>query len=298
MTKSVGYITVIAVILCLSGFFALKRIFTAQSANHQWANPSLSPEIFTHLFVDLVKEILPVAKVKTLESLKIEIEIGDNKCIAYLGNIFTDSQADPNQRERFCRDYIDGFYRDIINNISDQNDFSTIKPVIKDKRYLDSLNVNAAENKPIVYEEFVGELYIAYTFDRDSSICYLTAEEYANAELSMSQLRAMSIDNLKKRLPQVAQHGNGPVFMLVADGFNEAGLLLIDEIWVKAEQQMGQPIVAVVPSRDTLFFTARNSSEGITALRELAKKVSEEASYLISEQLLMRQNGKWEVFKD
>jgi uncharacterized protein YtpQ (UPF0354 family) len=77
----------------------------------------------------------------------------------------------------------------------------------------------------------------------------------------------------------------------------EACLLLLDEIWEAFSSKVQGELVVAVPTRDILFFTGSESPEGVQVVREaIVEAQKSETTHTLTQHLLVRRNGGWEVF--
>jgi uncharacterized protein YtpQ (UPF0354 family) len=277
------------------------RFVQDQSLEKLWAAKSVSPEEFTQLYVSLLKEMVADCQVEITAPLELEYlsPVQDGSFKICLDHPYKDTQTNPQNRKTLCAHYIAQFIASssVKREIHDI-DPNKIIPVIKDRRYINNLPIDANSKKPLIYENLVADIYVTYAVDEEHSLRFLLPTEFEDLNMSFEQLRTLAVDNLQKILPQgkVLQHDHG--FLIEADGQNEAALLLLDSMWEQLTQTLGGQIVAAVPSRSMLICTTRETDGGIAKLKELAHMISANESYLISETLLIRQNGKWEVFEE
>jgi uncharacterized protein YtpQ (UPF0354 family) len=115
-------------------------------------------------------------------------------------------------------------------------------------------------------------------------------------EIEKAGLLPLALENLTRIMPSAEQNGDGPWYWLSAGGDYEASLLLFDAVWDQLAQSVDGEIVAAVPARDTLVFTGSNSAEGLKAIKDQAAHVVKTGNYVVSETLIIRRGGKWEVF--
>lgn len=174
-----------------------------------------------------------------------------------------------------------------------------IVPRIKHLNFQAAIEEIAAKDPdscPLV-QPFVGDLLLTYAFELPEAFMMLREIDRIRLGLSVEQVRAKALENLKKQLPPVKQGGKPPLMMLAVGNNLEACLLLIDELWNKAAANVPGKIVVAVPSRDMLMFTSSERPEGLAQLRELARVARErEPVHGLSECLLAWDSGKWVVF--
>lgn len=265
-------------------------------------NPEFGMEEFTKFYVDTIKLQLPEAQVNIISPMEVSVTLGENKSeyICYLDNVWSLCKDAPEKRSVICNEYIGKLVEMVKSGLTDDKppDSNTIIPILKDDRFLNSLPLQADGTKPIFAERIAGDVWVTYAQEIGGTRSFISESDIEDLDLSMSELRQRSISNLKKRLDEVRKYGQGPLYMLTAGGHYEASLLLIDKLWVDQEILVSGDIVAAIPKHNTLFFTDSESVEGITKIRQATEEFSKEGAYLISKTLLVRRNGKWEVFEN
>ena len=152
------------------------------------------------------------------------------------------------------------------------------------------------EKDDVMAEHLCGDLWVVYAADLQDRIRSLTRTHLSEAGIAESELRELAKDNLQRVLPSAEQHGDGPWYLLTAGGDYTASLLLFDGLWDDLADSVEGDVVAVVPSRDVLLYTGSRSKEGIASIRQRAADIIATGSYLISETLIVRSGGKWDVF--
>lgn len=256
----------------------------------------LTKEEFRNLCVFAAREFFPEALIEPIDSgevLKITPKNGE-PYTAYLENIWRISRNDGENRvsrvERLFR----------VLGARDATDLlpqpDSIVPVIKDEQYLNIARKSEKEEASLVYEHLVADLWVVYCIDKPEAILTLKPTSLRQMQLEEKNLRAMAIENLRRILPPVECHGDGPVYMLTAGGDYVASLLLFDDLWEKLAATVNGEIVAAVPTRDVVLFTSSTSSEGIIKMRQTVTRLIETGGYLISTTMLRRHHGGWKVF--
>ena len=257
----------------------------------------LTREEFCNLCAEVARELFPEALVEHAPSgdeLRITPKNG-KLYTAFLENIWRSSKQDASSRvsqvERFFR--IIGSSQ---NGSDDLPQLASIVPVIKDEEYLNNARKNGNEKVSLVHEHLVADLWIVYCIDKPETITTLKIEILSQLQLGQQPLRAIAIENLKRILPPVERHGDGPVYMLTAGSDYVASLLLFDDLWEEVGSSINGDIIAAVPSRDVILFTSSSSSEGILNMRQSVTRISETGGYLVSTTMLRRHDGGWTGF--
>jgi len=173
---------------------------------------------------------------------------------------------------------------------------TSVVPLIRDEQYL-----NLARNKdtgelPFMNEHLAGDIWIVYAIDTPDAMTSMSKEDASKMGLELPELRTLAIENLKRILPGIERHGEGPMFILTAGTDYVASLILFDELWSELSESVDSDIVAAVPSRDVLLYTGSESKEGIEQMRKAIENVTQSGGYLISNMMLRRTANGWKAF--
>lgn len=277
------------------------RFFQNKTLEYLWAAKSVTAEEFTRLYVSLFKEMAPDYTFDSIEPLELQIKIPNNDTSfnIYLDNAYKKGQISPTERKEFCAYYIkcfiDSSAMDKENRIIDPN---KIIPIIKDQRYIDNLPLDINSEKPIVFNNLAGDIYVTYATIDKQSIHFIWPSDMRDLNLSFEQLQKLAVDNQTKTLPEIGVSCYEKCSVIETSYHSKASLLLYDKMWEQIEKKNGGQIVAAVPGNDMLIFTTTETIGGVEKLKEVARKATEIESYLISETLLIRQNGKWKVLEE
>jgi uncharacterized protein YtpQ (UPF0354 family) len=260
------------------------------------AKRALTKEEFCHICRDAVCQMFPELEVQpgdSFDQLRI-VRKGREPATVFLENMWRQCRADAEARvvqvERFLRALIT-----TLSNHEGLPDRSCIVPTIKDEGYFHIYADRAREEVPFASEHLVGDLWIIYAIDSADSMKTLQKSHVKELGLDSGKLKNLAINNLRRILPPVEQHGEGPAYMLTAGGDYVASLLLFDELWAELKQQISGDVLAAVPSRDVLLFTDSHSNEGIKQVKASIARVMESGGYLISDTILRRTADGWSV---
>jgi uncharacterized protein YtpQ (UPF0354 family) len=182
---------------------------------------------------------------------------------------------------------------------SDEPSASCIVPRIKHTNFLLALKeVGAGPEDMPVTEPFAADLLVTYAFDLPGMFQMFTHRDMKELGMTILQVRATAVANLKKQITEIQMQSQGPIHMPVTGNDLEACLLLLDEIWEAFSSKVQGEIVAAVPTRDILFFTGSESPEGVQVVREaIVEAQKAETTHTLTQHLLVRRNGGgWEVF--
>lgn len=210
-------------------------------------------------------------------------------------NIWRQSRLDSgirvDQVERFARVFLAA-----KNNPGTLPDKKSIVPLIKDEQYLNFGRNKQSGDLPFMNEHLAGDLWIIYAVDMPDAIGSLSKENAQKLGLDVSALRPLAIENLRRILPPIEQHGEDPMFMLTSGADYVASLILLDDLWIELKESIMGDIVVAVPSRDVLLYTSSESSEGIARMRSTIDKVMQSGGYLVSHMMLRLTPDGWKAF--
>jgi uncharacterized protein YtpQ (UPF0354 family) len=253
--------------------------------------PDLTRETFFLLFVRLIHGRFPGIHAEFKGEDWIFVRSEDGKDVdVFLSNLWIEFS---NNREEGL-ETVERYLRIMMRPEDDEREGSVedIVPIVKDKTYVEFLKENALDTAV----HLAGDLWIVYAFDLPDSVTALTRASLDRLNTNKEKVRSTALGNLRRILPDVERHGEGPWYLLTAGSVYAASLLLLDEIWDELQELVEGDIVAVAPSRDVLMFTGSASNEGIRQIRERADQTFTTGNYLVSRTLLRRAEGSWVVF--
>jgi uncharacterized protein YtpQ (UPF0354 family) len=281
-----------------------KQVNLANYNAAQWTNsintPALNESEFTRLFAMREAAELVGAKVRITGTREVTIKLPNGRELKqFLDNAWADAREAPN-RVDVCEKYI-ATLQQTQNDFSDDSapiDTNSIVAVVRDTRFLKQMDgFGGGNTNRVVTEPLVADLHVAYGRDSERGMAYLSEGDRARMGLGLPELRKLALANLHRILNAPQRVGDGPVYMIVADGNYESSLLLADKLWDSQASVVKGELVASVPARDVLMFTGSGSAEGLQELRQGVEKVQKDSSHLISKTLLVRRAGRWEKFE-
>ena len=177
---------------------------------------------------------------------------------------------------------------------------SSIVPRIKTNEFTAVLkSVHATPDEFPFIEPFVGNLLVTYAFDLPSAFIMATESEIKQLGVRLEDVRRLALSNVQQRCPKIEIHHHGPIRQIVLGENMEACMLLVDEFWDQASQEVEGEIVVSVPSRSVVVYCESQSPDGIIALRAVAEQVMQrESTHCLTDQLLVRRDGSWAEFND
>ncbi|MHC5083955.1 MAG: DUF1444 family protein [Planctomycetota bacterium] len=270
------------------------------SWQEQISAENLTEDQFTNLYQQALLEKLPQARIETTGNLELNVHLEDNKFICWLGNAWYECHDTPNMRADTCKYYIDSFLS-TANNTRDPKDNIDPNSIILDikcKEYLDGIPLQEDGTHPIYSKQIAGDIYLTYALRLDHEICFLSEEDLEQIELTNDVLYKTALSNLKRLATEIRVHGKAPFFIITSDGVSASSVFYFDSIWERQKANMSGDIIVCIPSKDFLLFTDSESQEGITEIRNKAKEILKIDTYLISDTLLIRKDGQWQVYEE
>jgi uncharacterized protein YtpQ (UPF0354 family) len=143
---------------------------------------------------------------------------------------------------------------------------------------------------------FLGDIAVGYTPGPQYGRRLLTWDELDSSGRSRGELRREAADNLYAALDRIGIHGQPPALMLSFDGL-ESSVLLAHAFWDDLAGSVPGELVVGAPARDVVIFTGTQSRSGLQKVRRAVDRVFFAGGpHLISQDLLVRRQRRWEVF--
>jgi uncharacterized protein YtpQ (UPF0354 family) len=158
--------------------------------------------------------------------------------------------------------------------------------------------VELRRSEELIFEDFVGELMIAYVFDLPSYFQHVNRKDCLDFGIKHDELRALSARNLVRRRPKPTVKPGQTGVMFVMDQNLESSLLLVDLVWDQVERQFPGETVAAVPARDVILVTGADVPGGIESLERAIDRTwkNSEPRLLLTRSLLVRRDKSWRIF--
>jgi len=246
---------------------------------------------FSERFAERLVEKINGLKICSIKGLEIRTEYeNSNEFKHFLDNCYSEYLREPKDIEDIFLKYLNS--AESLYKPSENINISDILPVIKDERFLKSIqeiNPNFALNH--IFEKYNSELYIFYVEDTETNINYLTEDDLEKLNIRKEELQKIAIENLSNSVA-IEKHGEDGYYMLVADGNYESSLILLD-IWTEENFEVKGKIVIGIPSRDVLLVTGKNDYENIERLSKTINEISESGDHLVCEKIFEYHNGKF-----
>lgn len=241
----------------------------------------------------LSKEVKEI-KIISVNELDVKSEYNGVEHQCFLNNAYSEYISDPKNINEITKRYLNSVFsiflpKELLN-------VNRILPVIKDKRFLKSLEeINADFEKKHIYEFYNEELIIFYVEDRENSIHYISKDDLQEINFPLERLYEKSLHNLQEQL-QIERHGVNGYFMLTAGGNYESSLILLN-IWNHENFLVEGDLVIGIPSRDVLLITGNKDSLNLHRLYDSVKDINETGDHIVSDKIYELKNGKFEIME-
>jgi len=269
---------------------------TSLNWREELRNKKLTREEFCKLCVIAIQEMNPGAILEPVEppdQYQLIRAQGSPITISF-ENIWRQSRLDPEVRI----DHVERFVR-VFSAADDSGtlpDKKSVVPLVKDEHYVNSGRNKQTGELSFMNEHLAGDLWIIYAIDTPDAMKSLGKETASQMNLGLPELRPLAIENLRRILPPIERHGDGPVFMLTAGADYVASLILFDDLWNELKESLDGDIVAAIPSRDVLLYTSSESREGIAQMRGTIEEIMQSGGYLVSNMMLRLTSTGWKAF--
>ena len=171
-------------------------------------------------------------------------------------------------------------------------DLDRLLPVIRHRDYLAHQGPEGETPDPFVAGT-LGDSYILYVIDSETSVSYLTKENAAELGQDAASLQHKAQQNLERKYQDLKIEGDG-VYFLVLDGFYESSLVTFSPLWQAIDDQIGTVMMAV-PARDLVIFVDSSQSGSAAYLKDFLTDIAPDLSYPVSDLVYEWRDGAWMV---
>lgn len=147
-----------------------------------------------------------------------------------------------------------------------------------------------------IVDPFVPGIDVAYSCGPRYGEVLVTDDDLAELGVTRRDLRGAAADNLELAAQQLRIDGQPPSLTLSFEGM-ESAALLVDAVWDDLEPTIPGQLVAAVPARDVVIITSSLTPAGLSDARRAVQRVFfAGVPHLLSRELLVRHQGRWQVF--
>ena len=158
--------------------------------------------------------------------------------------------------------------------------------------------VKARPDELPLWDYFVGDLHLRYSFDDPRFVSSVSAGDLKRLKLTREELLPLSIANFRRLYPDLKIERPHPNVASVTNGGELEPSLMLDAGYWEAERQRAKgDILAAIPARDKLMYTDRSTPRNLEVLKQLASDVYEVAGdNALSKRVFLWTYGRWELF--
>ena len=255
---------------------------------------------FAAEFCDALLLAVPDHRVQFVKDLEIKVvDPTGRESGGFLDNSYDHYKSAPERKADIIQKYVAGLLetRTIVDC---QIDTSRIIPVMKDRAWIAGISAGMEARRKEktlenVHDIYNSELIVVYAEDSPRNIRYLTRSDLGALNLAVADLRRLSVENLKRLLPEPEIRNLSGIYQITAGGDYDASLLLLDSLWRPEKIQVNGEIVAAIPARDCLLVTGSVDAGGLAKIARMAQGMFAQAPYRISSKLFVFRNGAFEV---
>lgn len=264
-------------------------------------NRKVSPQKYANLYIVRLREQLPGSLVTQLGKSDISIVTSGgtrhqitlrNAYAEYLSlDIGVDDSIDHRVRAHIA---------DFDNKPDEPLDVRNIVPIVRSRDYLlglghsQSQTAGAGNDSGFVYRELAGPFIVLLCNLQGENMTILSSGDLSGMEAD--DLSEISTQNLRRKFPSVRylplDQPDG-FYFLSAGGTFESSFLLDREFWANAAKDLGQRILAISPTRSTVWFCSGDDSGKRAYLRKAANHFFESEHYPIAKEVLEYDAGSW-----
>ncbi len=197
-------------------------------------------------------------------------------------------------------------YLNMTEVMVDSGELAKVLPVLKARDFVEVARqqmIQAVKDEPnppqFVYLDEAENLIKLFVVNGETTVNYVMAGALDDWGIDVRELAEMAQANLQKFLAKTGvQIAKRSRFQYVeVDGQFESSIAFLPNFWAQVQEQSGgaAPIAAFL-SRDKVFFTHENDTEGLQLLELISADLSD-VPYVISPDQYRWENGRWTLFR-
>ena len=211
----------------------------------------------------------------------------------YLHNLWSECQRYPEERLEIVERYL----RALVPDASDDSKEITrdnVIALVRDTAYADFVK---DDDRSIVTEHLLADLWVVFAADLPNSTLILTKKDLQTAGVDPQEIRALGLENVARLLGDIELEPYGACFNLRSENaLYLSSALLLDYVWEHAANMVKGDLVVALPARDTVLFTGALDAAGLRLIREEVDHVFSTGHHLITRTFFRRVGGKWTLF--
>ena len=197
-------------------------------------------------------------------------------------------------------------YLNMTEAMEDDSELSKVLPVLKTRDFVEVARqqmMQAVRDEPsppqFVYLDEAENLIKLFVVNGETTVSYVMSTALDDWGIDARELAETAQANLQKFLAKTGvQIAKRSRFQYVeVDGQFESSIAFLPNFWAQVQEQSGgaAPIAAFL-SRDKVFFTHENDTQGLQLLELISADLSD-VPYVISPDQYRWENGRWTLFR-
>ncbi|KAA1185499.1 hypothetical protein FP026_00310 [Rhizobium tropici] len=197
-------------------------------------------------------------------------------------------------------------YLNMTEAMEDNSELSKVLPVLKTRDFVEVARqqmMHAVKDEPsppqFVYLDEAENLIKLFVVNGETTVSYVMSTALDDWGIDARELAETAQANLQKFLAKTGvQIAKRSRFQYVeVDGQFESSVAFLPNFWAQVQEQSGgaAPIAAFL-SRDKVFFTHENDTQGLQLLELISADLSD-VPYVISPDQYRWENGRWTLFR-
>lgn len=154
--------------------------------------------------------------------------------------------------------------------------------IIKSMSLPQTLNGKNFSEKDTPIISFVGDLSIVFVIKRGEETYEVVKDNMLAPDTDISDLYQIACQNLVRDVEFVISNTMYGAFGILADGFHETSALCFKHIWNVCVDKLKDDLLIMVPSRDTLVFSAASNDKVVQQMKVYAQQAYERNTDKIS----------------
>ena len=225
---------------------------------------------FTHVVAAMVRERGCAVTVTAPLQLAVACAGGTGSAVS-LGRTWTLWVEEPGRREQALRAAAGS--ADLVDRIGHPQ-AERLRLVVRTGAQLHDLVQRRPDDPPAAWP-ITRDLWAILVLDAPSALGFVGQTELKRLGMPREAAHARAIENLRQAFPAPVQQGEGPVYMLEADGAYDASLLVHPDLWVGRAQRSGGVLYAATPDPGVLLWADGSRPEALSTLQAVVAQATE-----------------------
>lgn len=241
---------------------------------------------FTHVVAAMVRERGCAVTVTAPLQLAVACAGGTGSAVS-LARAWTLWESEPDRRAQALAAAAGS--ADLVDRIGHPQ-AERLRLVVRTGAQLHALVQRRPDDPPAAWP-ITRDLWAVLVLDAPSALGFVGQTELTRLGIDRDTAHARAIENLRQAFPAPVQQGDGPVYMIEADGAYDASLLLHPDLWVGRAQRAGGVLYAATPDPGVLLWADGSRPDALPTLRAVVAQATEAGGSLGGGVMLWSEQG-------